>query len=97
MKDRKYTQSEIETFQWISLYLLIGFIIAWGILMCFSKEAFIIASPFVFGLTGFFIFLQNFFLAHNKKIDKYEELKLQAKAQAEADKEKIKSQIWVNE
>ncbi len=92
---RKYTESEIENFRWIGLVLLIVFVIVWAILLWFG----IIATPIIFGLCILYVFtgfVENIFLAHNKKIDKYEELKLQAQLQAEADKEKIKSQIWVN-
>ena len=37
--------------------------------------------------------IQDYLNAHNKRIDEAE----QAQLQAEADKEKVKSQIWVNE
>jgi hypothetical protein len=100
MKDRKYTESEIETFRRIGVVLLIGFLTVWAILFCFIKEAGIIATPFIFVLCNFYFFsgcYENIFLAHNKKIDKYEELKLQAQLQAEAERIRTQSQIWVSE
>lgn len=97
---RKYTESEIETFQKIGLPLLISVHIAWAILCHFSIGAGMIAIPFLTGLTIFLLdgnFLEDILLNHNKKLDKYEEVKLQAKAQAEAERTRIESQIWVNE
>lgn len=93
---RKHTKSEIETFQKIGVALFIGSLIAWVILLHFSEAAGMIAIPFLTGLTIFLLdgnFLEDIFLAHNKKIDKYEELKLQA----EAERIRIQSQIWVSE
>lgn len=96
---RKYTESEIETFQKIGLPLLISVHIAWAILCHFSIGAGMIAIPFLTGLTIFLLgnFLEDILLNHNKKLDKYEEVKLQAKTQAEAERIRTQSQIWVSE
>ena len=97
---RKYTESEIETFQKIGVALFIGSLIALVILSHFNKAAGYIAMPFLSGLTIFLLsgnFFKETLLEHNKELDKYEVVKLQAKAQAEAERIRTQSQIWVNE
>jgi hypothetical protein len=100
MKDRKYTVSEIETFQLIGFALLISVNIAWFILFYFNQTAGGIAIPFQWAFNGYLVysdFLRQTLLDHNEKLDKYEEVKLQAEAQAEVERTRIESQIWVSE
>ena len=100
MKDKKYTESEIETFQKIGVALLFSSLFAWVFLTHFSNAAGMIAIPFQFGLTAFLLssnFFKETLLEYNKELDKYEVAKLQAKTQAEAERIRAQSQIWVNE
>ena len=103
MKDRKYTKEDKRYME--SMWIDFGVILVFAIPCC-SNIPGLENFGFITGIIPIVLFFGVIFLirkyvrAHNQKIDKellFEKEKKEAELKAEADKEKIKSQIWVNE